>query len=307
MTNTNEARIETCTACNYKCKMCPHSTSSFIRKKEIMPLDTFKFIVDKLKKEAPQITDITISGFGEAFMDSSLLDKIKYAREQKYEVHILTNGSFLNEEMIDKLFKLKIHDLRISLHTTKIRSYFKITGQYKKLVTDIIDIIHYAIENKGKTEIILTMNVIDENKEDVDDFIEYFKDEPVTVEIWEPHNWVDWGNYRKGKIVKKTCGRPFNSPLQIQVDGTMVLCCFDYNGKLLLGDFISQTLKEIFNSEPYLTIKKHHEEGTIEQSGLLCVKCDQLIDSGKDIVIYNNKFSKEERIGKTSTNYRSIL
>ncbi|MHA1988540.1 MAG: radical SAM/SPASM domain-containing protein [Promethearchaeota archaeon] len=306
MTNTNEARIENCTACNYKCKFCPYSTS-FTRKKEVMSLAIFKLIIDKLKKEAPQITDVTISGFGEAFLDKGLLEKIEYARKQNYNVYVLTNGSLLHPALIDKLFKLKIHSLRISLHTIKIKPYFHITGQYKTIVTNILDLIDYAIENRGKTEITITADVIDENRDDVKDLIEYFKDEPVILEIWEPHNWINWGNYREGKIVKKTCGRPFNGPLQIQVDGTINMCCFDYNGKLLLGNFLNQTLEEIFNSEPYLTIKKHHEEGTIEQSNLLCAKCDQLIDPGKDIVVYNNKFSKEERVGKTSTNFRSVL
>ena len=27
------------------------------------------------------------------------------------------------------------------------------------------------------------------------------------------------------------------------------MCCFDYNGKLLLGDFLNQTMKEIFNDK----------------------------------------------------------
>ncbi len=307
MTNTNEARIETSTICNYKCKFCPHHTDSFTRKKEVMTLDTYKKIIDKLKIEAPQITEVTVSGFGEAFLDDTILDKIEYAKKNSYGVHVLTNGSLLNEKIIDKLFSLNVSDLRFSLHTIKIRPYFQITGQSKIIVDQILNIIHYAIENKENTEIIITVDVIDENRDHINEIIEYFKELNVTLEIWEPHNWANWGKYREGKIIKKTCGRPFNGPLQIQADGTVNMCCFDYNGELLLGDFLNQTLEEIFNSEPYLKIKKHHEEGTIVGSSLLCEKCDQLIDPGKDIVIYNNKFSKKERVGRTSTNYRSVL
>jgi sulfatase maturation enzyme AslB (radical SAM superfamily) len=305
MTNTNEARIETCTACNYACKMCPHSTD-FTRKKEIMSNPIFKFIIDKLSKEAPQITDITISGFGEAFLDKGLMTKIRYARKKGYGVHVLTNGSLINEDIIDSLIKAKVTDIRFSLHTTKIRSYFRITGQYKTLVTNILDYIHYAIDNKKTTNIIITADIIDDNKDDVEDLKKYFKDEPVTLEIWEPHNWGDWGSYRKGKISKKTCGRVDNGPIQIQVDGTINMCCFDFNGKLLLGDFMSQTLEEIFSSKEYLDIKEKHDKGITEDMDLLCANCDQLRDPGKDIVIYNNKFSQEERLNKTSTNYRSV-
>ena len=41
-----------------------------------MSLYTFIKILKKLQKEAPQITDITISGFGEAFLDETIIDKM---------------------------------------------------------------------------------------------------------------------------------------------------------------------------------------------------------------------------------------
>jgi radical SAM protein with 4Fe4S-binding SPASM domain len=94
--------------------------------------------------------------------------------------------------------------------------------------------------------------------------------------------------------------------LQIQVDGTVNMCCFDFEGKLLLGDLKTQSLEEIFSSTEYIKIKEMHETGALQFSNLICANCDQIRDCGKDIVIYNNKFSKEERIGKTSTNYRSV-
>jgi organic radical activating enzyme len=306
MTNTNEARIETCTACNYKCKFCPHSTDDFTRKKQVMTLVTFKKIIDKLKTEAPQITDITISGFGEAFLDKTIMSKIKYAKRKGYNVHVLTNGSNLTEEIIEELIKVKIDDLRFSLHTTKMRSYFKVTGQYKTTVATVLNYIHHAIEHRKGTRIVITADIIEDNREDVKELIDYFKGEPVTLEVWEPHNWCDWGEYRKGSLIKKSCGRVYNGPLQIQVDGAINMCCFDFNGKLLLGNFLNQSLEEIFNDDRYLYIKKIHDEGITENTKLLCTSCDQLKDPGKDIIIYNNKFSQEERLNKTSTNYRSI-
>ena len=70
---TNEARIETSTACNAGCVFCPWPTDDFTRKKRIMPLSEYKFYVDKLKEEmGDTINEITISGFGEAFVDNSL-------------------------------------------------------------------------------------------------------------------------------------------------------------------------------------------------------------------------------------------
>ena len=303
MTNTNEVRIETCTLCNYKCMFCPYSTT-FNRKKEVMSLELFMYLLSKIKDEAPQITDCTISGFGEATLDDTLLEKIKYAKSKEMNVHFLTNGSLLDNELIDNLLELEIDSFRISLHAIEGNTYSLITGQTKYNIEQILESIKYIIK-KSSNKIIITSDIINENREEIKNIISSF-DKKAILEIWEPHNWTDWGKYREGKIIKQTCGRPFNGPIQVQVNGTINMCCFDYNGKLLLGDFKIQTLEEIFNSEPYLTIKKHHEKGTIEKSRLLCKTCDQLIDAGKDILIYNNKFSIAERLGKTSTNYRSV-
>ena len=41
--NTNEARIETSTACNAACVFCPWPTDDFTRRKEIMSLKDYKF------------------------------------------------------------------------------------------------------------------------------------------------------------------------------------------------------------------------------------------------------------------------
>ena len=46
--NTNEARIETSTACNAGCVFCPWPTDDFTRRKEIMSVDDYKFYVDKI-------------------------------------------------------------------------------------------------------------------------------------------------------------------------------------------------------------------------------------------------------------------
>ena len=300
----NEVRIKTSTKCNYKCSFCPHSTS-FTRKKQIMSFKTFQLILDKVKVEAPFITDCTISGFGEAFLDKTIMKKIEYARGQDYKVHILTNGSLLSKQMMNKLFKLGVSDLRFSIHALVSDKYASIMGTSLDNYIRVLHNIAYAIKNKNNTKIIITAVITKENKDQIKLLIDNYSKQVDLLEIWKPHNWVDGEYYRIGDCTKRTCGRPSKGPLQIQVDGTVNMCCFDYNGKLLLGNFKKQTLKEIFSSEPYLIIKKHHKNGTILKSDLLCKECDQLFENN-NVIIYNSQFDKEDRIGKLSTTYRRI-
>jgi len=307
MTNTTEARIETSTVCNYRCNFCPHGLGLFKRKQEVMSQDLFEFIVNKIKIEAPQITDITISGFGEAFTDKNIDRKMLYAKQMGYNIHILTNGSLLDNEMLDFILKsIKPLDLRFSLHTINPATYSKMTGSTYSDYHTVINNINYAIRETENTRIIITAVIIDANKEEWHQLVKEYKDKIDLVEVWKPHNWLDILHYRQCEKTKKTCGRPFNGPLQIQVDGTVNMCCFDINNQLLLGDLKEQNLEEIFSSEPYISIRKHHQEGTIMQSDLPCKFCDQLCDY-KEAVVFNSKFSPDARLNKTSTRYDNLL
>ncbi|KKK94299.1 hypothetical protein LCGC14_2684260, partial [marine sediment metagenome] len=258
----NEVRIETSTQCNYACVFCPHSTS-FNRKKQIMSFETFKFILDKIKIETPQINHCTISGFGEAFLDKTIMKKIEYARGQDYKVHILTNGSLLSKSIMNKIFRLGVSDLRFSIHALESDKYASIMGTSVDNYIRVLHNIAYAIKNKNNTKIIVTAVIIKYNKDQIKLLIDNYAKLTDLLEIWKPHNWIDSNYYRFGDAVKRTCGRPLKGPLQIQVDGTVNMCCFDYNEQIVLGNFKKQTLSEIFSSEPYLTIKKHHKNGTI--------------------------------------------
>ncbi len=311
---TNEARIETSTACNAACVFCPWPTDDFTRRKEIMSLEDYKFYVDKLKDEVgDKINEITVSGFGEAFLDKTLLDKMRYAKEKGYGVHVLTNGSLLDEPKIDEMFEIGIMDLRVSLHTTNPDSYGKVLNYKgnKHTLEDVLRSLDYAIEKRpSETEIIITADIVEENKNDIDKLIEDYGDK-CSLEIWVPHNWVDTYEYRdyESPLIHKTCGRPETGPIQIQVDGDIIMCCFDFNNEMILGNFKHQTLEEIFSTEKdnlFSKIHNHHEKGTCGESNLLCANCDQLKLSG-EVVIYNNRVEdKEDRVKRVTTNLRDI-
>lgn len=299
MTNTIEARIETSTICNYNCIFCPHNEMT--RKKEIMSMELFEHILYILPK---QITTLTLSGMGEALMDKGIFDKIKYAKERGYIVNLLTNGSKLTSINIEKLIHSGLDSIRISIHSVDLNKYQKITGATDKEAFYAISSPQLiAILAKTPIKTIVTVDVIDENKKDIKEIIKKYEHLIDLLEVWKVHNWSSWKNWRKGTRIKKTCGRPFNGPLQIQVDGTVNMCCFDYDGKLLLGDLKTQNLNEVFDSEMYKSIVNFHNGG--EDKNLLCSRCDQLYERDESVLIYNSKFGKD-RVGKLSTTYREI-
>ena len=298
MTNTNEARIETSTVCNYSCSFCPHS--DLARPVTLMDIDLFKRIIDNLPY---QIDTVTLSGLGEMFLHLRIFDMIAYAKKKGYTVNALTNASMFTPDRTTQLIHSGIDSIRISIHAASFDKYSKITGTSSQ--TSFLNK-EYLIDALRDTpiQVIVTMDVTDYNADEVDAVIHKYEHRVDLLEIWKVHNWGKWGKYRQGEKAKMTCGRPFNGPLQIQVDGTVNMCCFDYDGKLLLGDLTKQKLTEVFDSKMFHTIQAFHNGADVNED-LLCKHCDQLYAKDESILIYNSKYGGE-RIGTLSTTYKKM-
>ena len=303
----NELRIEVTTKCNYNCNICPRERLT--RAMETMDFELFKYIFDRINTETSQYNTLTFPGMGEPLLDEAIDDKIIYAKKHNYNILMLTNGSLLTVDRFRRLEDIGMDSIRVSIYGNSSESYNAMHGisntdsflRIKENLTEISRI-------KTKTSLLLTYNVVDGcNDSALESWIEYWKDKVDLLEVWRPHNWVDSKDYRavqKDKL--KTCGRPLNTPLQIQVDGTVNMCCFDFDGKLLLGDLRTQTLEEIFESSMFNKILRHHTSGDYRGSGIICENCDQRNVEKTDAMIYNSKYDIEERVKKVSTTYADI-
>ena len=307
----NDMRFEVSTLCNYKCVICPHH--KLIRPKEIMSLELFKELFDKINAETDQYTNITFPGMGEPTLDKTLYQKIAYAKSRKPELTVtfITNASALTPERWKQIEDLGVTSVRVSFYGNDSDSYAKTMGVKTKGMFDrVVQNLEEICRIKTKTKLLLTMNVVD-GKEDIVPmaWIKHWENLGVDlVEVWAPHNWVDAVHFRNSDVEKlDTCGRPFNGPLQIQVDGTVNMCCFDYDGHLTFGDLKTQSLKEVFESEFYKKIVKHHTSGDFKDSGLICANCDQRNLDKSDVMVYNSKFDIKERVKQTSTTYLDVF
>ena len=281
------------------------------RKIETMSLDLFKQLFDKVNRETSQYDAMTFPGMGEPLLDETLDEKIAYAKKRRKNISILllTNGSRLTPDRFKKLEDLGLTSIRVSFYGTEPKGYARVHGvKQEGLFSKISENLMKIAEIKTTTKLLLTFNVIEgSNEHSVDDWIDLWEDKADLVEVWRPHNWVDAKQYRQLQDEKvASCGRPFKGPLQVQVDGTINMCCFDFNGKLTLGDFKTQTLKDIFSSAFYSRIVKAHKKGDFRGTGLICEHCDQRNKDKNNVMLYNSRFSIHERVKMISTTYKKI-
>jgi len=190
--NTNEVRIETSTLCNFSCKFCPNK-NGFKRKKEIMSLELFTKLLYKIKAEAPEITTCTFSGMGEPLLDNTIEDKIKLAKKLHYNIILLTNGSLLSYKKIKDIDLLKI-----SFSTFSRERFKKLTGKDDFYIV-LDNIYHVAKTHK----VIITATLTENFEEEIEGLKKLFDNKVYALEIWKPHNWGNWGNYRLIKSQQK--------------------------------------------------------------------------------------------------------
>lgn len=303
----NDIRIEVTTHCNYNCVICPRETLT--RPLQTMSTGLFCELLDKILSETDQYDTVTFPGMGEPFLDPELPEKVHFVKSKGLKALLLTNGSLLSVDKFRELEEIGADSIRVSLYGHTSESYCQVHGisnnhKYSQLKDNLVEI----CKLKKTCQLLLTYNIVEgTNDQELEDWISFWKDRVDLLEVWKPHNWVDAKEFRKvqPKLIK-TCGRPFNGPLQVQVDGTVNMCCFDYNGKLLLGDLKTQSLHDIFEGTEFKELEKRHKSGDYTGSNLICEYCDQRNEEKTGILVYNSKYNIEERVHQTSSTYQKV-
>ena len=307
MSSSKEIRIEPSTICNFNCQMC--ARESFARHQEIMPDDLFEMIVDRARSELPELEICTLSGFGEFAADPGWPHKLTLARRNYRRVHIVTNLSLVPDEALPLLAE-QATEVRVSISAADSDTYDRIHHPPAGITFELIaaKIRRLAALRGRGLELKLTCSELEENRERIGQWVEYWQGTADHLEVWRPHNWITAKEYRGNHGLRlASCGRPASGPLQVQVDGTMNVCCFDYNGRLEIGDLKTQSFSEILAGPELLRIRDLHRRGKADRLKP-CAVCDQREDpeSKKRYLRHCSWADREERIMKTSSGLERV-
>ena len=268
------------------------------RPKMIMTNKHFAHLVNQAKNLGA--TTISVFGFGEPLLDKDVVWKVQYCSTLGLDTFITTNASLLTVDMGFDLISAGLTHIRFSCHG--IEDNFNKVHRGLKWDAVIRNISNFLAMNRIKfnNATTVSVSVIPMHKESVYGIRSFWEKRVDYLEIWKPHNWVDAKDYRKGEVVRQTCFRPFSGPLQINADGSVMVCCFDYNADMVVGCTHSQTIEEIINGTWFKDIRDRHRRSDFE--GLPCESCDQLFEYAEDEnpLLYSNR-DKERRIGVTSS------
>lgn len=300
----SEVRYEVTDHCNASCIMCPRDKHEKGREHGIMDLEKYKKSIDEVV--ALGCKKIVLTGFGEPLVDVTLEDKIRYAKSKNLNTYIISNASILTEKRCRSLVESGLDEMRISFYGMRKESYeavmrklnFEKTWAGLHMLMDM----RKALGSK-KPKLEISWLILEENKDDTQAFKDYWGSKIDAIEIWKPHNFGDGRAYRDRHTdisMKRSCGRPENGPLQIQWNGEVIPCCYDYNNQIILGNAFEEPVMDILNGVKYRLLRKAHNE---KNFGIFpyCNQCDQLLPHA-DALVYTNRHKLPPEIAVRMSN-----
>lgn len=303
-----EVRYEVTDRCNASCVMCPRDKHATGREHGTMDQAAYERSIDEVMGLGAK--KIVLTGFGEPLLDRRLEDKIAYAAGKGLSTYFITNGSGLTAARSRRLLAAGLSEMRVSFYGMHPGTYNAVMrgldfGQTMKRLLEFLSI---RDEFGSGTRVQLSYLQLDENRSDTREFREFWEPRVNAIEIWRPHNFGDGRDYRVRTFDSKTsCGRPENGPLQIQWNGEVVPCCYDYNNRIVLGNAFETPVIEILNGEKYRLLRYAHR---MKQFSMFpyCDQCDQLLPHA-DALVFTNRHNlpAEEAVRLSNTDLYDLI
>jgi MoaA/NifB/PqqE/SkfB family radical SAM enzyme len=260
-------QIESTNICNAKCVFCPRDDMH--RRQGVMEMGLYRKIVDECVELG--IEHVRMHNYGEPFIDRQLVDKVRYAKERGIpQVGMISNGSLITDQVARGMIEAGLDAINISVDASG-REVFESTRiglKYDKVIANIERLLAIRAE-LGRTRPKLILSFVRQNNSvEEQTFIEHWQARVDKVHITDLHNWA--GTLNTESDVNFPCYRPWLTFTALW-DGRVALCCADFDGKEILGDLRSSTIREIWNSEPFLRVRRAH----LESGGPdICRACD---------------------------------
>lgn len=262
--------LEITNICNLNCLFCPKTQ----RVKRRMSSREFDILTDELKGK---VRFLYFHLMGEPFLHPQLAEFVCTARKKGFIPVITTNGTLLAHA--DEVIEAHPYKIQISLHSQE--------GNGMQNAEDYINHILTFSQKAASEGIIVILRLwnkggYEENNNQLLDWISNFHPRPwierhdgwkvaenLFIEYDRKFEWPD--SNREAYQEKQAFCYALRNQIGVLVDGSVVPCCLDHEGDIVLGNLFNQPLDEILSSH---RAKALHDGFTRhETTEPLCQRC----------------------------------
>ncbi len=265
--------LEPTNACNLRCRMCPIYGEGVKRKREVgfIKKDVWIKLIDEMGSW-PSHVNLDIHGAGEPLLHPDFFEIVNYAKgKNNIGVGFLCNGTLLEQEKAKKVIELGVDWVCFSVDGAEkeIFEYYRKGG-----VLDIVEEnIRYLLSLRKGEKPNIYFNMVNHEGVNLNRFINKWAGlvDILTISLKRPPLREE---NRRLKLIRP-CPLLYQQ-LVIGWPGKTGLCCEDFWGDYITGDFSTESLHDIWHGKPLSKARKLHETGRYDKLKL-CKNCDTVI------------------------------
>jgi MoaA/NifB/PqqE/SkfB family radical SAM enzyme len=270
-----EVDIEVTSSCDADCIMCPRRRMS--RNPGPMALPLFRKIVDEAVELG--VRDLVLNGYGEISTLRNYRDYLAYIRTKSRSIRILvnTNGMRMTEALASAYVEYEVDLVNIAIDGATAATYERIRKDLKldTVEANVRQLI--AIRNQAGANrpfIMVQMLLLPENEHEGEMFLEKWTgvaDQAGLSGVVSRVGSVKTIPISNRKSKAKPCFLLWRQ-FPILSDGTVALCCDDWNGQGSVGNVTTQSIKELWGNQQRQTLRQLHVDGRAKDIDV-CAAC----------------------------------
>jgi radical SAM protein with 4Fe4S-binding SPASM domain len=281
----NKVNIEISNICNLQCSFCPPVE----REKGMMSLAVFSSILEQV---GPLTEQVTLHLMGDPLVHPKLNEFIDVCEHYKVPIFLVTNGVLINAVKEDLLLHPVLRQVNFSLHSfhdnygDKDPSIYleKIFKYTERALTERPELyVNYRLWNLdeplgvGSQNRAMLERVCDHFNFKFDQNIDVRKNKSVRIKN-RLHLHFDteftWPALDLPVLGARGTCYGLSSHFGVLVDGTVVPCCLDKEGKIPLGNVKEHSIDSILSNERAQKILQGFKDNKLVED--LCQRCQYI-------------------------------
>jgi len=243
-----------------------------------MDMVGFERLIDEFIGEC--VERVELSFYGEPLLDPDVVAKVSYIRMALgscMKVGMFSNGSLMDDYMAEALLDAGLSYICFSVDGITAKSYEHVRQglQYDAVIDNIKGFIQHNEARGHPCTIRLHMTATAETRNDVREFRRRWLATPgVDLASWLPCD----GRAGVGKeplLIDRSSNEPcqwMNFALNVLTDGTVVMCCLDYKGRVPLGNVFAQDVRAVWEGDIIESVRELHRSGRKYEIPM-CAEC----------------------------------
>ena len=269
--------IETTNICNLRCPMCPRTIlvdNNNFSELGMMTREEYASIIDQ--GVAHGLRSIKLNYLGEPLAHKDVVWQVEYAkRKGVVDIMMNSNASLLRPETGKQLLQAGLDNLFVSFDAVSPHLFEnrRVGTSLGRVIDNLYAFVRLRNESYPNVQIRVSMIMYRDAK-----WMEQF--EGLKIMWKELVDAIGYGFYTERaadmrgeypEVPGFWCAQPFQR-MFLKYNGNVTICCVDDKDEVIVGNWRTQKLHQIWNGADYKEIRRLHAEGAYYEMPM-CRKC----------------------------------